>query len=210
MTALTRNLNRLLTKKEWTQERLAREARISRVTVGKLLGGKVIPRRATLGKLAKVFRVSAEDLTQGTELISATKPGATKSLPLFRRVPVYNINGGYEIDFTDAGYPTGEASEFISVPTEDANTYACILVGDSMEPEIKTGWYLIFEPNAKIIEGDCAMVRHREEGATFKRVFFPKPGEIRLEPINKAYSSRTWKLADVIQMAKLVMTIKKW
>jgi phage repressor protein C with HTH and peptisase S24 domain len=121
-----------------------------------------------------------------------------------RRVPVFDIGGAFDGDWTDGSLPVGRGHMEIPVPTLDPNAFGCVLHGDSMEPEFREGDVLVFEPNAQVKDGDYCMVRMRES-ATFKQIFFVDAGHLRLVPLNRRYPDRVLDRTgdEIVAIAKL-------
>jgi len=108
-----------------------------------------------------------------------------------RAVPVINkVSAGYPSDFNDLDYPVGVADDYVRCPDlHDPNAFAVRVVGDSMEPKFNEGDIVIFSPAADVNNGDDCFVRFATpHETTFKRVFFEKEDNIRLQPRNEKYS----------------------
>ena len=108
-----------------------------------------------------------------------------------RQVPVINrVSAGYPRDFDDLDYPVGIADDYIRCPDlHDPNAFAVRVVGDSMEPKFKENDIVIFSPAVDVKNGDDCFVRFASpHETTFKRVFFEKDDNIRLQPRNAKYS----------------------
>jgi phage repressor protein C with HTH and peptisase S24 domain len=121
-----------------------------------------------------------------------------------RRVPVFDIGGAFDADWTDGSLPVGRGHMEVPVPTLDPNAFGCVLHGDSMEPEFREGDVLVFEPNEQVRDGDYCMVRMRES-ATFKQVFFVDAGHLRLVPLNRRYPDKVLDRTgdEIVAIAKL-------
>ncbi len=108
-----------------------------------------------------------------------------------RLVPVINkVSAGYPSDFNDLDYPVGIADDYVRCPDlHDPNTFAVRVVGDSMEPKFREGDIVVFSPAAEVRSGDDCFVRFASpHETTFKRVFFEKDDNLRLQPRNDKYS----------------------
>ncbi|MBC7771596.1 MAG: S24 family peptidase [Pyrinomonadaceae bacterium] len=128
-----------------------------------------------------------------------TAPGGVSllggMLPL--EIPLINsVAAGYPKEFSDMGYPTRVADEYVRAPDiHDSDAFAARVVGDSMSPEYREGDIVIFSPARPVKAGmDCFVRLERDQETTFKRVYF-EPGEggeangkIRLQPLNPAYA----------------------
>ena len=108
-----------------------------------------------------------------------------------RQVPVINrVSAGYPRDFDDLSCPVGIAEDYIRCPDlHDPNAFAVRVVGDSMEPKFKENDIVIFSPAADVSNGDDCFVRFATpHETTFKRVFFEKDNNVRLQSRNARYS----------------------
>ena len=136
-------------------------------------------------------KASAKQLSR---LLTKSKLGAKKGgkpLAAGRLVPVINrVSAGYPRDFNDLDYPVGVADDYVRCPDlHDLNAFAVRVVGDSMEPKLRSGDIVIFSPAAEVHNGDDCFVRFAmPHETTFKRVFFEKKNTIRLQPRNEKYS----------------------
>lgn len=125
-----------------------------------------------------------------SQLDMQESPRARKKETAGRFVPVINkVSAGYLADFDDLGYPVGIADDYVRCPDlHDPNAFAVRVVGDSMEPKFSEGDIVIFSPAAAVENGDDCFVRLKEpHEATFKRVFFEKSKQVRLQPRNEVY-----------------------
>jgi SOS-response transcriptional repressor LexA/DNA-binding XRE family transcriptional regulator len=108
-----------------------------------------------------------------------------------RLVPIINkVAAGYPAEFNDLDYPVGIADDYIRCPdVHDPNAFAVRVVGDSMEPKYVEGDIVVFSPAVEVHSGDDCFVRFSEpHETTFKRVFFEKGDQVRLQPRNENYA----------------------
>lgn len=128
------------------------------------------------------------------ELLSQTGPdakGGKSAMSAGRLVPIINkVTAGYPTDFNDLDYPVGIADDYVRCPDlHDPNAFAVRVVGDSMEPRFHEGDIVIFSPALDVRNGDDCFVRFTmPHETTFKRVFFERDNNIRLQPRNERYS----------------------
>ena len=140
----------------------------------------VIRRKTPVTRLSKVLKKSKVKIDQTGPTISAGRP-----------IPVINkVSAGYPTDFNDLDYPVGVADDYVRCPDlHDPNAFAVRVVGDSMEPRFRQGDIVVFSPAADVNNGDDCFVRFATpHETTFKRVFFEKKNNIRLQPRNEKYS----------------------
>jgi phage repressor protein C with HTH and peptisase S24 domain/DNA-binding XRE family transcriptional regulator len=181
--------------------RMARLARIFDTTeqvIRALLAAKEAPPPEAGAAEGGAANVDLEALEASGLLHHLTRWGAGEGAPgKVRRIPVINkVAAGYPEEFTDLGYPAGVADEYVSGPAEldDPNAFAVRVVGDSMEPRYHEGDIVILSPAAEVKTGDDCFVRYvrgqrpNDSEATFKRVFFDSPSQVRLQPLNERHA----------------------
>jgi repressor LexA len=152
-------------------------------------------------------RVSADARTPATTPVPAL-------LPL--EVPLINsVAAGYPREFTDLGYPSRVADEYVRVPDiADPDAFAARVVGDSMSPNYLEGDIVVFSPARAVKSGsDCFARLEPDQQTTFKRVYFenlPGSGEmIRLQPINPSYPPRTLPREQVAGLYAAVSVVRR-
>lgn len=129
-----------------------------------------------------------------------------------RLVPVINkVSAGYPSDFNDLDYPVGIADDYIRCPDmHDPNAFAVRVVGDSMEPKFREGDIVIFSPASEVHNGDDCFVRFAMPHETmFKRVFFEKGGQVRLQPRNDKYPPQIIKGREINGLYRAIMKYEK-
>ncbi|MCA9303023.1 MAG: LexA family transcriptional regulator [Phycisphaerales bacterium] len=127
---------------------------------------------------------------------SPAMPVSPSGLPM--EIPLINkVAAGYPAEFTDLGYPTGIADEYVRSPdVDDPDAFAARVVGDSMEPNYRQGDIVVFSPAKDVRDGmDCFVRLEPDHESTFKRIYFEMDDAgaefIRIQPINSAYPPRT-------------------
>jgi len=140
----------------------------------------VVDRKTKLTNLKRIITRSKLKMKPDKAVLS---PG--------RLVPVINkVSAGYPTDFNDLDYPVGIADDYVRCPDlHDPNAFAVRVVGDSMEPKFVEGDIVVFSPAAEVHSGDDCFVRFAmPHETTFKRVYFQKKKQIRLQPRNDKYA----------------------
>jgi repressor LexA len=115
----------------------------------------------------------------------------TESIKAGHLIPVINkVAAGYPRDFQDLDYPAGVADDYVRCPdVHDPNAFAVRVVGDSMETKFHEGDVVVFSPAVEFKSGDDCFVRFTDpHETTFKRVFFEKGGNVRLQPRNEKHA----------------------
>jgi phage repressor protein C with HTH and peptisase S24 domain len=218
--------------KELTLQEVSRRTGMSAPYLSLLERGLRRPTKEAIRLLAKCFGVDGERLwlecclqsvpeevkevieSEAVKAAAAGAEGVAAEASRLRRIPVFGVAAGDWIDFDDGGHPVGYADDYIFLPVEDPNCFACKVTGDSMcqenSPSFLEGDVLVFSPAATVREGDFVFVRGDEIGATFKQAFFDGPaGTVRLCPLNRKYPEKSCPL-DKVRMYKMVFHVRKF
>lgn len=102
----------------------------------------------------------------------------------FRRVPVVGTASlGMDGFWTDLKYPVGHGDGYFEFPTTDKDAYVLQVRGNSMHPAIRSGWYVVIEPNKQIQMGEFVMVKLVDGRSTVKEFLWHRDGEYVLHAI---------------------------
>lgn len=112
----------------------------------------------------------------------ATPPHIPRSA--FRRVPVVGTASlGMDGFWTDLEYPRGHGDGYFEFPTTDTDAYVLQVRGNSMHPAIRSGWYVVIEPNRPPQMGEFVMVKLVDGRSTVKEYLWHRDGEYVLNAI---------------------------
>ena len=139
--------------------------------------------------LAEVLGVSMSWLTTGkgpkhpkngvAEPVSTY--GETHPQTAVRRVPVRGTASmGMDGYWVDLEYPVGHGDGYFEHPTSDPDAYVLRVKGDSMHPAIRSGWYVLVEPNGTVQQGEYVLVKLNDGRSTVKELLWHKHGEYAL------------------------------
>jgi len=102
----------------------------------------------------------------------------------FRRVPVVGTASlGMDGYWTDLEYPKGHGDGYFEFPTTDKDAYVLQVRGNSMHPAIRSGWYVVIEPNRPPQMGEFVMVKLVDGRSTVKEFLWHRDGEYVLNAI---------------------------
>lgn len=76
----------------------------------------------------------------------------------------------------------------VMLPSRDPNAYALLCVGDSMEPRIRSGEFVVAEPGREAKPGDEVVVQDTDGRSMVKRLLYTRDGVVHLQSINAAHS----------------------
>ncbi len=149
MTAIGDAIKRLREERGWNQRKLATlvteagfkidHSNLAKRERGEIKNVKPPERRA----YAKVFGLTQEefDAEWRASRIDQTNGGGP-GIPVINRAPAGTI-----VDYEEYGVDSGQGMEYIErCNVEDPLAFAVIVVGDSMEPELRSGDYAVFSP----------------------------------------------------------------
>lgn len=117
-------------------------------------------------------------------------------------VPLINaVAAGPAREFTDKGYPVGEADEYVRAIQDggDPDAFAARVTGQSMLPEYREGDIVVFSPMKDVKNGmDCFVRLEPGSEVAFKRVYFEPVDaadesavtHVRLTSLNPAFAAR--------------------
>lgn len=110
----------------------------------------------------------------------------------YQMVPVVGMarlgdNGFFE----EQQYPVGHGDGYIDTPTKDKNAYSLKVVGDSMYPAIRHGWYVVIEPNLDVYNGMLALFKFRDGRKMIKELANYSDGFYTLLSVNQDHKRIT-------------------
>lgn len=110
--------------------------------------------------------------------------------------------GGF---FDDGGYPAGQGWDEITFPSSEHETiFALEVSGDSMLPLYRDGDRLIVAQNASVRKGDRVVVKTLEGEVMAKILQRKTSSEINLLSLNREHEDRSFKLAELEWIARIV------
>lgn len=198
--------------KQFVQAELVRYTGASKGTVSQWFTGNTQAiSYEYLVPAARYFDVSIEWLGSGK---GAMEPQAIKqdqkmygdaeeapTLGEFRKHPVVGAaqlgDNGY---FAELEYPVGHGDGYVMYPSRDPEAYAVRCKGDSMKPRIKSGEFVILEPNHPVVNGDDVLVRSVEGRVMVKELLYIRDGIVHLGSINEAHPKITIPETEIAAM----------
>lgn len=120
---------------------------------------------------------------------------------------IMGVNGFYE----EIDYPVGHGDGYVDAPTADPNAYALRVVGDSMSPAIKNGWYVVCEPNREAHVGDYVLVKTTDGRSMVKELRSMKKDGVVLSSVNNGYEdiTLTWGQIDKMHAVPIIVSPSK-
>jgi phage repressor protein C with HTH and peptisase S24 domain len=90
--------------------------------------------------------------------------------------------------FEALDFPVGHGDGYLHIYSDDPNAYGLRVVGDSMHPRIKSGEYVLIEPNKIFITGDEVMVQTQDGRSMIKEFIYIRDGVYRFDSVNQDHS----------------------
>jgi len=151
--------------------------------------------------LAKVLEATGTSLEEFVAL-AAGGGAAARGRP----VPLIGLaQAGQAGFFDDAGFPAGAGWDEILFPeVADAHAYALEIAGDSMLPVYRDGDRILVLPSGSLRRGDRVVVKTRKGEVMAKQLNRLTAHQIELKSFNPAYPDRTFLLAEIAFVHRIV------
>lgn len=94
---------------------------------------------------------------------------------------------GTEGYFDALDYPPGHGDGYIDIVSSDPDAYGLKMVGSSMHPRIKSGEFVLIEPNHRYQTGDEVLVKTTDGRAMVKEFIYHRDGQFRFDSISDGY-----------------------
>jgi SOS-response transcriptional repressor LexA len=172
---LLKNLRHLMHLNNITEAELARQTNNPQATIHKIVSGKTAdPRISTLQSIADYFRVTLDDLTQGSPSLSTESP-ISKIKTQF--IPLINWDTCVESQKFLQSLSSTNWDNWI--PTQNMSQHAYgLLTKASMEPRFPRGTMLLIEPQKTLVDGDLVVVHYPEtQEATLRELLLDGPNQ---------------------------------
>lgn len=108
----------------------------------------------------------------------------------YKKIPVVAMAQlGDNGHFCDLEYPVGHGDGYLQFFSSDPNAYGLRCVGDSMEPRIKDGEFVVVEPNHPVTNGDEVLVKSRDGRVMIKILGYTRDGYTHLLSVNQSHKT---------------------
>ncbi len=199
-------LRQLRKSKGVSQAEVSEAIGVSQVAYGRYETGLREPSFNMLTKLADYFGVSVDEIL-GRDTAAPKRKTAAAPVPDFLSketvlIPIIGrVRAGY--DALAEQYIEGYMELEASVKTRWSDAAILKVWGDSMEPELQAGDYVIITQTAEVRNGDLAVICINGDEGTIKRVHFDKDG-LDLIPTNPSYGTLHFTAEQVQSLPVLI------
>jgi phage repressor protein C with HTH and peptisase S24 domain len=131
----------------------------------------------------------------------------------FRRIPVMGTAQlGPDGYWTETGYPVGIGEGYVEFFSRDPGAYALRVQGDSMSPTIRSGWFVIVEPNSEHLPGSYVVICTKNERCMVKEFLFERNGDFAFASVNDSYGRMTLRQDEIekIHSVSAIITPQKF
>jgi len=127
-------------------------------------------------------------------------------------LPLFDVEGGGAPVVYKDDIPAAMAYRSTVRPPglDDPHAFACLLHGDSMEPQFQPRDILGFSPAATVHSGDYACVRLDDDTSTFRRVFFLEGDVVRLAAGNPVFPELRMARDKIKGLFRLVWRLSRY
>ena len=158
------------------------------------------PSTESVAKVLAATGASLEDFVALTSGDGAMRRGRSAPVPLIGLAQAGRA--GY---FDDAGFPVGSGWEEVAFPDfSDEHAYALEITGDSMLPVYRDGDHILVSPSGNLRRGDRVVVKTRAGEVMAKQLGRLTAQQIELKSFNPAYSDRSFPLAEIAFVHRIV------
>lgn len=106
-------------------------------------------------------------------------------------------------------YAAGDGDGYIYTYSPDPDAYGIRVRGDSMRPRIKSGEYIVAEPNIEAQPGDDVVVRRKDGRALVKELLWIRDGEASLGSINNGIPPITMQMNEIESIHRLAAIVPR-
>ena len=151
------------------------------------------------------------DIEEAGTASAETAPPERSAKPM----NIYRLASNTRLPFSAAGAPVGPSVGlfYLSGLESPETCFAVRLETDVMErpecPMFQRGSVLVFSTKKKVSNGQFAFVKSRL-GDQFVQVFFDKPDEIRLHPLNPHYPENVLRRSEIKVICRLIGSYRRF
>lgn len=127
----------------------------------------------------------------------------------YRKIPVLAMAQlGDNGHFVDMEYPVGHGDGYLHFFSTDPDAYGLRCVGDSMEPRIKDGEFVVIEPNHAVTNGDEVLVKSKDGRVMVKILGFARDGYTSFLSVNQKHGIVKIQTSDIEKIDFVAAIVK--
>ncbi|EHI1011830.1 TPA: S24 family peptidase [Escherichia coli] len=187
---------------------IARALSLSSKGVSKWFNAESLPRQEKMNALAKFLNVDVVWLQHGTSLNGANDEDTLSFVGKLKKGLV-RVVGEAILGVDGAIEMTEERDGWLKIYSDDPDAFGLRVKGDSMWPRIKSGEYVLIEPNTKVFPGDEVFVRTVEGHNMIKVLGYDRDGEYQFTSINQDHRPITLPYHQVAKVEYVAGILKQ-
>lgn len=188
---------------------IARALNLSSKGVSKWFNAESLPRQEKMNALARFLKVDVVWLQHGTVSVKAS--GSDESLTYIGHFKngLVRVVGEAILGVDGAIEMTEDRDGWLKIYSDDPEAFGLRVKGDSMWPRIKSGEYVLIEPNTKVCAGDEVFVRTTEGHNMIKVLGYERDGEYQFTSINQDHRPITLPYHEVSKVEYVAGILKQ-
>lgn len=202
-------IKKLREEKGWTQAELGAKVGLDHTNIARRENGKTRVKANERFVFAKAFGMTVLEFDEHWRQFTVRPERRVEGIPIINRAPA-----GEAIEYEEYGVDSLDGMKYVDRgDIQDPRAFGVIVTGDSMEPRLRDGDYLILSPvdpyhgDGKLSDGKMVFVRFAPEaggGCTIARFFTEEGGLVRLQKDNPAYKAITCRREDIQLVATAI------
>ncbi|EDH7841918.1 phage repressor protein C [Salmonella enterica subsp. enterica serovar Kentucky] len=188
---------------------IARALDVSSKGVSKWFNAESLPRQEKMNDLANFLKVDVVWLQHGSVRQSTTTNPQSLTFVGQLRKGLVRVVGEAILGVDGAIEMTEERDGWLKIYSDDPEAFGLRVKGDSMWPRIKSGEYVLIEPNTKVCPGDEVFVRTIEGHNMIKVLGYDRDGEYQFTSINQDHRPITLPYYEVSKVEYVAGILKQ-
>ena len=176
---------------------IARALKMSSKGVSKWLNAESLPRQEKMNALAKYLKTDLVWLQHGEPKGAESQRDGQISYAGKLKFGVVRVVGEAVLGVDGAIEMTEQPDGWLKIYSDDPEAFGLRVKGDSMWPRIKSGEYVLIEPNTKVRSGDEVFVRTADGHNMIKILGYERDGEYQFTSINQDHRPITLPFHEV-------------
>ncbi|MGK8226320.1 MULTISPECIES: LexA family transcriptional regulator [Enterobacteriaceae] len=188
---------------------IARALNVSSKGVSKWFNAEALPRQEKINALAKYLKVDVVWLQHGVASGKGDADSDSVSFAGVMKKGLVRVVGEAVLGLDGAIEMTEDLDGWLKIYSDDPDAYGLRVKGDSMWPRIKSGEYVLVEPNTLVRAGDEVFVRTSEGHNMIKVLGYDRDGEYQFTSINQDHRPITLPYDDVAKIEYVAGVLKQ-
>ncbi len=188
---------------------IARALNLSSKGVSKWFNAESLPRQEKMNALAKYLRVDVVWLQHGKSATEREKMDDALQYAGRLKGGLVRVIGEAILGVDGALEMNEDLDGWLKIYSDDPDAFGLKVKGDSMWPRIKSGEYVLIEPNTKVRAGDEVFVRTVEGHNMIKVLGYARDGEYQFTSINQDHRPITLAFSDVSKVDYVAGILKQ-